>query len=554
MNAIDYGALLAGLGFFLLGMQQLEVSLKGLLGRSVKLFIRRHTSSPLKGIAVGTAATAVLQSSSLVTLMLLAFVGAGILSLGNAVGVVLGANLGTTVTGWLVTAIGFKLDLEAAALPLIGLGALGSLFLRETGKAVSGARLLLALGFLLFGLVLMKDGVQAFTDSVDITFLRAYGVVPFALVGFVLTAIIRSSSAAMLINLSALAAGTLTLPQAAAFAIGADLGTTVTVLLGALHGYAGKRRVAMAHFLFNLVIDVLALIMLYPLLRLVTLVIDDPLFALVAFHSVFNALGILLFLPFVRRFAGFLESRFGDRERHVARFIGEMPTSVPDAAIEALEREVVHLFYRVLSLNRTTLGVRGVWAPAMPFRPERADSDTAPASQYEAVKELEGEMLAFINALQEQALKAAESARLSQLQLAVRHAVQSAKSLKDVRHNLEEFAGSVKDPLHARAAGFSERWLEFLARIDALWALERPESRFAQLTEMVDENRRAHERQAQDIYRNARAERLEDIEVSTLLNVNRELYASNKALIVALKDFLLPGPAAEEFSGLPGVG
>lgn len=553
MSGFDYGALLAGLGFFLLGMQQLEASLKGLLGRSVKLFIRRHTNSPLKGIAVGAATTAVLQSSSLVTLMLLAFVGAGILSLGNAIGVVLGANLGTTVTGWLVTALGFKLDLEAAAFPLIGIGALGSLFFRDTGRFTATARFLLALGFLLFGLALMKGGAEEFAASVDVAFLRGFGIVLFAIAGFVLSAFIRSSSAAMLVNLSALAAGTITLPQAAAFAVGADLGTTITVLIGALHGYAGKRRVAMAHFLFNLITGVVALVMLYPLLRVIALVTADPLFALVAFHSAFNAIGILVFLPFVRRFAAFLEARFGNRDENVARFIGQMPLGVPDAAIVALEREAAHLVYRVLLLNRTTLGVPGAWMTAIPFRPEHFDYAMRPELQYEAVKELEGEMLAFINVLQEQTLAADESARLAQLQLAVRHAVQAAKSVKDVRHNLDDFAGSVKDALHARFERMREESLDFHARVDALWKLDRPDSRFAELAAMADQNRLAHERRSHEIYRDARKDGLEDVEVSTLLNVNRELFSSNKSLVVALKDLLLPAAAAEELAALPGM-
>src|SRR5690606_16204647 len=189
-------------------MQQLEDSLKGLLGRPMKLLIRRHTRSPLQGIAVGTLTTAILQSSSLVTLILLALVGAGVLLPGIAVGVMLGANLGTTVTGWLVSAIGFKLDLEAAAFPLIGAAALAGLFLPENTRRRAGAQVLLALGFLLLGLGLMKDGVQEYTSSIDGALLAGHGRWSLAALGFGLTAVIRSSSAAMLINLSALAAGT----------------------------------------------------------------------------------------------------------------------------------------------------------------------------------------------------------------------------------------------------------------------------------------------------------------------------------------------------------
>lgn len=554
---IDFISLLAGLGFFLLGMQQLEESLKRLAGRSVKRLLRERTRSPLQGIGAGVVATAILQSSSLVTLMLLAFVGAGILTLGNAVGVVLGANLGTTVTGWLVAALGFRLDLEAAAFPLIGFGALGTVFLRAESRPRSIAGFVLALGFLLFGLDLMKSGVEAVAASVDLEFLRGFGVLPFAIAGFAVTAIIQSSSAAMLINLSTLAAGVITLPQAAAFAIGADLGTTITVLIGAIQGSAPRRRVAMAHFLFNAGTAVAALLALHPLLYLLTRVIGikDPLFALVAFHSSFNLAGIVLFLPFVQRFARYLETHFEDRSVHVARFINQVPASVPDAAIEALQLEIAHLFYRVLALNRAIIGLPQPATSGLPYRPRHLDAN-GPGhvmEHYEAIKELEGEILVFVQELQEQALEPGESVRLAQLLACVRNAVQAAKSMKDVRHNVEEFESSVNDALDARLALFRGQLAGFYERMDGLWKLDRADSRFAELAAMAEDNQRMHRKQADDIYRNARKEHLADREISTLLNVDREIYVSNKSLLIALKDYLLPATMAEELAALPGI-
>lgn len=558
-SAIDYGSLLAGLGFFLLGMQQLEVSLKGMIGRPVKILIRRYTHSPLQGILVGAATTAILQSSSLVTLMLLAFVGAGILSLGNAIGIVLGANLGTTVTGWLVTAAGFKLNINGAALPIVGISALGALFFKEDSKPGALARFLLAIGFLLLGLGLMKEGVASLTAGIDIGALREFGPFIFAATGLALTGIIQSSSAAMLINLSALAAGLTTLPQSAAFTIGADIGTTFTVLAGSIKGKAASRQVALAHFFFNLCSATLAFTLLRPLLYLITAIIgiEDPLFALVAFHSLFNGIGILAFLPFIKRFAGLLERRFSTSEEGVARFICHVTPTVPDTALEALQLEVNHLFYRVLDFNRLALGIHGGWQPGLPYRPAATnrlfEHTRSGTESYEAIKELEGQVLNFGQALQEQALNTEEAAKLSRIQLAVRQAVQSAKSLKDVRHNLRDFAATVNDPLHARYKSMQQRMQDFYTRVEALWRLERSAALIAELASLAEQNASLHEAQSQDIYRHARRDRLDDIEVSTLLNVERELYSSNKALVSGLKDFLLAPQAAQEISELPGV-
>lgn len=547
-GSLDLGAILAGLGFFLLGMQQLESSTKDLAGRRLKRFIRNHTRSPLRGIAVGAAATAVLQSSSLVMLLLLAFVGAGILTLGNALGVVFGANLGTTVTGWLVAFVGFKLQIEAAAYPLIGVAALGTLVLERHERLQASARLFLALGFLLLGLDLMKDGVTALATAADLGFLARLHPVAFTAAGLALTAIIQSSSAAILIALSALSAGIVDLPQAAGFTVGANVGTTVTVLLGAVRGSAAKRRVAIAHLLFNAGTGIVALALLTVLLAVISWAgMHDPLIALVAFHSLFNLLGTLLFLPFTNPFARFLERRFATGRRQISRFVNQVPPEVPDAAVEALELETGHLLYRVMDHNLALLGARAGRRLGGPYHPpdtsDLPDRDASLGERYRALKELEGEILDFTVRVQEHAIGPGEASRLNRLQSAARHAVQSSKSLKDIHHDLREFEGSLSDDLVARHDALRERMIRVYENIQPLWSPERSGSRVSELEALAADNRKVYEEQIQDIYRNARSDRLDWVEVSTLLNVNRELYASNKSLVAALREFLVR-PAA----------
>lgn len=559
-GTFDLGAVLAGLGFFLLGMQQIESSLHELAGRRLKLFIRRQTASPLRGVLVGTAATGMLQSSSLVMLLLLAFMGAGILTLANALGVVFGANLGTTITGWLVAIIGFKLDLEAAAFPLIGVAALATLLLRQFEKPLALASLALALGFLLLGLDLMKDGVAAVAAGARLDFTTSVQPLLMAAAGLAITAVIQSSSASMLIALSALAAGIVDLTQAAAFAVGANVGTTVTVLIGSLGGSASKRRVAVAHVLFNGTTGIVALVILEGLLALIAQAgITDPLFALAAFHSAFNLLGVLIFLPFTGRFAGFLERRLGSAPRQVASFINQVPAEVTDAAIEALELEAGHLFYRVMDHNLTILGARRGRSIAVPYRPPGTEAwfferNATPGERYAAIKELEGEILNFTVNIQEQSLGPEEAARVTRLQSAVRHAVQSAKSLKDIRHNLREFESSVSDSLIKRHDALRQRMIHTYDSIQPLWSQARSASREAELEARAAENRKIYEDQVQDIYRATRGDRLDWVEISTLLNVNRELYASNKSLIAALREYLVTPASAAPQAEPPNAG
>ena len=278
---LDLWRLAAGLGLFLFGMHQLEQALTQLAGRSFKKFLRQYTAKPLRGVLAGAVTTAALQSSSVVSLIVLAFVGTGIISLASALGIVFGSNLGTTMTGWIVATIGFKLDIEALALPLITIGGFGVVW-SATGTRRSGAsHFVVGLGLMLMGLEFMKAGALIATTLFDPSALAGYPLIIFLLAGLLLTAIIQSSSATIMITLSALYAGAIPLDSAAAIAIGADLGTTITALLGALAGSAAKKRVAAAVVLFNVVADTIAFLSLKPLLRFITevLAIGDPLFS-----------------------------------------------------------------------------------------------------------------------------------------------------------------------------------------------------------------------------------------------------------------------------------
>lgn len=285
LQQIELWGFLAGLGLFLLGMYMLEQGLRGLGSRSMKKFLREQTRSPIRGVFTGTIVTAFLQSSSLVGLIALAFVGAGIFELRNALGIILGSNLGTTFTGWIVTLIGFKMNLVAFAQPMLAVGALGTVFLKQGGKPYFYSNLLLGLGLLLMGLGQMTDAFTALSTNIDVAVFRDRPMLYYFLAGALLTAVIQSSSVSIMILLTAMHTGVITLNEAAPFAIGADLGTTSTILLGGLKGSGEKRRVALSHFFFNVVTSLLALLMLPLLLYFIrdVLSLHDPLYSLCCF-------------------------------------------------------------------------------------------------------------------------------------------------------------------------------------------------------------------------------------------------------------------------------
>ena len=556
---LDLWRLAAGLGLFLFGMHQLEQALTQLAGRSFKKFLRQYTAKPLRGVVAGAVTTAALQSSSVVSLIVLAFVGTGIISLASALGIVFGSNLGTTATGWIVATIGFKLDIEALALPLITIGGFGVVWSAAGTRRAGASHLFVGFGLMLMGLEFMKSGALVATTVFDPTALAGYPLIVFLITGLLLTAVIQSSSATIMITLSALYAGAIPLQAAAAVAIGADLGTTVTALLGALAGSAAKKRVAAAVVIFNVVADIIAFLILKPLLDFITnvLAITDPLFALVAFHSLFNLIGIAIFLPTIPLLSKWLDRRFREDETPLLRHIVASDTAVPEAALENITRETRRLIDQAAALNQVAFGL----PPDATFYDSWEDrkgvdvfaSDVDYERCYADIKQLEGEILKHALALQSTSLEAEESQRLSQIIPAIRNAVHAAKSMKDVYEDLKLFRGSVNDRFNAYFGQFREAAREFYEALNSLRSSDIPSLRFEALVEIKGKADSVHKRMHHRIYGEVSRGELSEVEISTLLNVNRELFVANQSLISALADALLESESASDFASIPTV-
>lgn len=552
---VDIWRFLAGLGLFLLGMSLLESGVRKLAGRRFKLFIRKHTGNRIKGILGGTAITAILQSSSLVSLMLLAFVGAGVISMQNALGVIMGSNLGTTFTGWLVTTLGFKLEIEVYVLPFLALGSLLMVFFPKRLVLYNTGRFVVGLSFLLMGLGYMKTGIEQLATGFDISSFADYGPFVFLLVGFVVTAIIQSSSATMVITLSALSGGIISFQAAAAMVIGADLGTTLTVMLGGLTGISAKRRVALGHFLFNLVTDVMAFILLNFLLFIVVdvLGVKDQLYGLVLFHSLFNIMGIILFFPFIKPFATFLNSRFKGSQAKAGRYIHELTAELPDAALEAFQNETRHLIDRVFNLMSSAFNT--TFASEKESRPAARwwmkDVKQGFKEQYYYTKQLQGEMINFCADLQKVALSPEESQKLNLLMDAMRNAMHAAKGLKDVVKDLNSFRQSSRSSLNNLYMLFRDNQEGLFAAFDNLLYSDYELTHFENLGDLQITIRKLYDNALKSIYEVENRKQLLEVELATVLNVNRELYTSNQALVQALIDVKLKPDQALEFENLP---
>ena len=429
---LDLATLAAGLGLFLWGMTHLSDAIKQLSGGTLDRWLHAATRHPLRAIGVGATATALVQSSSLVTLLSLSFVGAGLVALPGAIALLFGANLGTTTGVWLIAGFGLRFDLAQFAMPFLALGLLGSRILKGARAAAAGV--LLGIGLLFLGIDFMKLGFEAWQDGLSLEGLAggsAWHWPLFVLFGVIATVVMQSSHATLLITLAALAGGQLPYLPALAVAVGANVGTTVTAVLGALGAGVAARRLAGAHVVFNLATAAVALALLAPLAwvvdelaELVGLAADAWPLKLALFHTLFNLLGILLMLPLIPRLAARLERLFPEPSRlppAQARYLNSAALQHADTALAAMEQECQRLNRRAYHLLCSAILMPSADVIGHPpsrqvvqARIETAAWPAVNARYHERIKPLMAEILDFYARL-DMPLTAEQQARLDTL-------------------------------------------------------------------------------------------------------------------------------------------
>ena len=347
------GQLMGGVGLFLLGMMLMTDGLKVAAGHTLKQILERWTDSAAHGLFSGAALTALVQSSSAVTVAAIGFVNAGMLTLERSVWVIFGSNIGTTMTGWLVALVGFKIKISLFAFPAIGIGMLLKLTGADTRRGALG-QALAGFGLFFVGVSVLKDAFGGVADTIDVGSLAMSGFmgdVVFVGLGFMMTLMTQSSSAAISIALAAAAGQLIALEPAAAMVIGANIGTTSTALISVIGATPNAKRVAASHVAFNLLTGAVAVMILPLLLKGVALLqtgmdmTTDVATTLALFHTVFNILGVALMIPLTARLVKWLKTRFVSLEEDLGRprFLDKTALVVPALALESLILELSRL-------------------------------------------------------------------------------------------------------------------------------------------------------------------------------------------------------------------
>jgi phosphate:Na+ symporter len=446
------GVMVGGLGLFLLGMGLMTDGLKLAAGPALHRILASTTRTRAHALGSGMLVTALVQSSSAVTVAAIGFVNAGLLGLGPALWVLFGANVGTTMTGWIVALVGLKFKVEAVAMPLAGLGAL----LRLTGEGRrSGAigTALAGFGLLFMGIALLQQAFAGLAGQISLpqgdgpaSVLAQLGI------GLLMTVMMQSSSAAMAITLTAAQGGLIDAQGAAAVVIGANVGTTVTALLAAIGATPNARRAASAHIVFNLLTGALALLLLPWLIGALGLAREalglppDPAAKLALFHTTFNLLGVLLMWPLAAGLTRWLQQRFRAREEDEAQpqFLDDTVLAVPTLALDALAREVARVGQVAVRMTRSALA--------------GADAATLKAD-HTILTSLDTAIERFVERLRRALMSQTASARLAALLRIQRYHETAAE---------QAVAAAALPPLGAADAGLASAQATFAAAASAL--------------------------------------------------------------------------------------
>lgn len=446
----------AGIAILLFGMIMLEEGFHSFASGPLQLLLKKSTDKLYKSIGLGFLSAAILQSSSLISVILISFISAGLIGLRAGIGIIFGSNIGTTATTWLVSTLGLKIDIAGLAMPMLAFGIV--LVLQKPKKLKGIGQILAGLGFFFMGIFFMKNGFDVYKDNInlaDFAIPGVLGLVIYTFIGVLITMILQSSSATMALILTALAVGQITYTNSLALSIGANVGTTITAIIGSLGSNISGKRLAGAHFIFNIVTGLIALVFIGYLGQLVDIISgwvgisqSNYTFKLSVFHSIFNVLGVIIMIPLINPLINILNRVFksSDEEDIIEQpqFLDENALAYPQTALLALRNETKRLFEKAaftiiphgMNIHRTDLF--GEEKIKEVVKKSRKEIEVNIEELYlRKIKTIYGKIIEFTTLAQSRSSVSPElTKQFAQIKLASRDIVEAIKALEEIRKNM----------------------------------------------------------------------------------------------------------------------
>jgi phosphate:Na+ symporter len=450
----DFKEIGAGVAIFLFGMLSLEEGFRAFSGGVIERILQRSTDKLHKSLLFGIVTATLMQSSSLVSVITISFLSAGMIGLKAGLGIVFGANLGTTTGAWLIAGFGLKVKISAYALPML---VFGVILIFQKAKSLKGVGYILSgLGFLFLGIHYMKEGFESFNAGINLASysMAGYpGLFLYLLIGVAVTVVMQSSHATLVLVITALASGQITYENALALAIGANVGTTITAVIGSLGANVQGKRLAGGHLIFKLATGLVAVVGIRPFMMTVDAVSDalgiapdDYTLKLAVFHTLFNVVGVLFMAPLTNVLERGLVRMIPDRrvEHTQPLYLSEAALDFEHTALEAVRLETKHLYDEAFLtiaqgielLPEEVLSEEDL-DEVVRTRTKRIEIDMA-ADYANTVKVLYGAITTYVT--QAQAKHPPEvGQQLSKYRVACRHIVETVKSVQQIHDNLVKY-------------------------------------------------------------------------------------------------------------------
>ena len=499
----NFTVILSGIAIFIIGMFFMQDGFKQLSGGILEKLLEKFTSNTLYAILTGFLSTSVVQSSTIITLIVVSFLSAELLTLVQAVGIVFGSNIGSTTTAWIVSSLGVDVKISTYAFPMLVFGVVLRFF-KSNGVKGSG-NVLLGLGFIFLGISYMKDGFDIMKNSIDLASyaMEGYlGIIVYILIGILITVVIQSSAATLAIVITALNADSITYVNAIALAIGANVGTTLTTILASFASNENGKRVALIHFLFNLISATFITILIYQFIDLTDFIapflgVSDNNYGmkLALFHTIFSVTGVILLTPAISLLVKLSEKLIQKKVSSASKpkYLNKSVLSNPDASLAALRKEIINLYENcqkamLHALNIHTTGLTRETLKVQ-LSKELTIIDTDIDEIYQKnLKSLYSEIIKFSSFAQENMFDF-QHKKTDELKRAAVLLVEVLRDTRDIQRNVNFYLKSKNEYIKEEYNILRKELAEMLIDINTLALLENDSEQLTQLelikTELV---------------------------------------------------------------------
>ncbi|XOB60839.1 Na/Pi cotransporter family protein [Campylobacterota bacterium DY0563] len=476
--------ILAGIAIFLIGMHFMEDGFKLFSGGTLEKILEKFTQNKYKSLLTGFLTTSIVQSSSLISVIVISFLSVEIISLTQGMAIVFGANLGSTTTAWIVSALGLKIKISLYAMPMIIFGVIFRF--SKKSNYIGLGNVLLGLGFIFLGISYMKEGFDTLKDAIDLAKYSVpgiTGILIYVVIGIIATVVIQSSSATMAIIITALAGANILYIDALALAIGANVGTTVTAILGSLTSNQNGKRLAFGHFVFNITTGLIALFLIYTLRDIVDFM--APLFGiaednysmkLALFHTIFNLLGIIVLLPFITHIVKMSKRFINDDKYKKAskpKYLSKENIKIPYNAMVSIQKEVINLYENA---QKAILHAVSIHTSELKTREDLEKLTSQPTTKIDTnlddiyqnnLKLLYSEIIEFA-LISQQHMNKEQNEYVAQLKIASSIIVKVLKDTRDIQKNLNFYLNSKNEVIKQEYLNIKQELAAFIFEVNQL--------------------------------------------------------------------------------------